>query len=96
MTASDSDVVQIVEPCAELRADQWVGWRVELASDAVGLETEDSSSHEVDIVSPSGNNWVPVDGLARDPGGSETLLEALPGFSKGDFLVALVESVSNE
>ena len=62
----DANVIQIVEASAELRADQRIGGRVKLSSHAVGLEAEDASSHIVDVVSPTGHDWVPINGGARD------------------------------
>jgi hypothetical protein len=61
MSTSDSNVIEIVEPGTELWADKWIGWWVELSSDTVRLETEDTSSDKVDIVSPSGDDWVSLD-----------------------------------
>ena len=42
VSASDADVVQVVESHAELRADQWVGRGVQLTGHAVGLEAVDA------------------------------------------------------
>jgi len=61
MSASDSNVVKIVEPGTELWANEWIGWWVELSGDTVWLETEDTSSDKVDIVSPSGDDWISLD-----------------------------------
>jgi hypothetical protein len=97
MTACDTNIVQIVESGTELGADQWVGWRIELTSDAVWLEAEDTSGHEVDIISPSSNNRVSLDRFAWNPGSCETLLKALPSLSESNFVLALLlESISNE
>ena len=96
MSSSDSNVVEIVEPGTELWANKWIGWWVELSGDTVWLETEDTSSDKVDIVSPSGDDWVSLDGLARDSCGGETFLEAFPSVGEGELLFFLVEPVSNE
>lgn len=61
VTTSDTNVIKIVESHAKLRTDQGVGRGIKLTSDAVWLETEDSSSHIVNIVSPSSYNWVSFD-----------------------------------
>ena len=61
MSPSKPDVVQIVESQAELGTDEGVGRGIQLASDAVRLETEDSCCNEIYIVPPSGNYWVPLD-----------------------------------
>ena len=95
MAAGDADVIQVVESRAELRADQGVGWGVELASDAVGLEAEDASSHEVNVISPAGYNGVAIDCGAGDTCGSQTLLKSFPGFSEGD-LFALSNAVADK
>lgn len=95
MSTSDTNVIEIIEAHTELRADKRISRRVKLTSNTVGLEAEDTSSNIVNIISPSGNNWVSLDRLARDTSIGETLLETLPGLSKSDFL-ALAESVSDE
>jgi hypothetical protein len=96
MSTSDSNVVEIVEPGTELWANKWIGWWVELSSDTVWLETEDTSSDKVHIVSPSGDDWVSLDGLARNSCGGETFLEAFPSVGEGELLFFLVEPISNE
>jgi len=64
VTASKTNVVQVVEADTELGADKRVGGRVKLAGNAVGLEAIDTGSDIVDIISPSSDNWVSLDGLA--------------------------------
>jgi len=58
MAACQTDVVQVVKSQAELRADKWIGRRVELACDAVRLEAEDTCGNEVNVVAPPCNNGV--------------------------------------
>jgi len=84
MSASKTDVIQIVESHAELRADEGICGRVEFTSNAVRLEAVDTSSDVVDVVSPTGNDGISVDGLAGDSGRAQTSLETLPSFSIGD------------
>jgi len=96
VAASDADVVQVVEADAELWADQWIGWRVQLSRDAVWLEAIDASSNEVDIISPPSNDRVPLDRRARNSCGREALLVALPGVGVGNLLACLVEPIANE
>ena len=76
MATSDTNVVQVIEARAELRADQGVSGRVELTSHAVGLEAEDASGDVVNVVSPASDNGVAIDGVARDASRGKTLLEA--------------------
>ena len=76
MPPSQTNIVQVVESRAELRANQWVGGRVQLTRHTVWLETENSGSHIVNIVAPTCDNRVPFDGGARDPSTGQTLLEA--------------------
>lgn len=64
MTASQTNVIEVIEADTELGADQRVGGRVKLASDAVRLEAINTGSDKVNIVSPSSDNWVSLDGLA--------------------------------
>ena len=96
MATRDADVIQIIEADAELRTDQGVCWWIELARHAVWLETVDTGSHEVDVVTPSGDDWVPIDGRARDPCGREALLIALPRIGIGHGLARLRKAISNE
>ena len=64
VTASQTNVVEVVEADTELGADQRVGGRVKLAGDAVGLEAIDTGSDIVDVISPSSHYRVSLDGLA--------------------------------
>ena len=75
MPASESDVVEIVESEAELRADERIGGRVHFSSDAVGLEAEDARSDIVHVVPPPGDDGVAIDLGAGDPGGGEGTFE---------------------
>ena len=75
MTAGQTNVVQIVEAGAELRADQRVCGRVQLTSYAVRLEAEDASGDIVDIVSPAGNNRVALDRFAGNAGTRQACFE---------------------
>jgi hypothetical protein len=61
VSASETDVVEVIEADTELRANQWVGGRVELTGHAVWLETIDTSSHVVNVVSPAGDHGVSLD-----------------------------------
>jgi hypothetical protein len=96
MTSCNSNIVQIVESCAELWANQRISRWVELSSHAVWLETKDSSGDEIDIISPSCNDRVPLYRLAWNSGCGEALFEPLPSLSEGDFLAILVKAISNE
>lgn len=75
----EPDVVKIVEPEAELGADERIGRRVHLASDAVGLEAEDASRHVIHIVSPTSDDRVTIDLGARHAGSREGSLKGIPG-----------------
>lgn len=61
MPSSKSNVVQIVEPKTELRADQGICWWVHFTCHAVGLETKYSCCNIVNIISPASNNWIAID-----------------------------------
>ena len=76
MATGQTDVVQIIEASAELWANERVGRRVELSCNAVGLEAVDASGDIVDVISPACHDRVPFNAIARDPGCSETFLEA--------------------
>ena len=75
MSTSHSDVVQIVESEAHLRAHQGVGWWVQLASYTVGLEAENTRSHVINIIPPASNHRVSINFSARDASSGQRLLE---------------------
>ena len=58
VTTSQTNIVEIIESCTKLRANKGIGWGLKFSSDAVRLETEDTSSNEVNVVSPPSNNWI--------------------------------------
>lgn len=66
MSASQANVVKIVESNAELGANQGIGGRIKLSSHTVGLEAIDTSGHIIHVVSPSGDNGVALDCFAWD------------------------------
>ena len=76
MTASNTNVIQVIKAGTELGADQWVCRGLKLASNAVGLEAENTCCDKVDVIAPSGNNWVALNASARNSCGSETCLES--------------------
>ena len=76
MATSQADVVKIIKSGTELGLNKWVGRRIKFSSDAVGLETIDTSSHVINIITPSGNNWVSIDGGAWNLGAGQALLES--------------------
>jgi hypothetical protein len=55
------DVIEVVKPEAKLRANQGIGGRVHLSSNAVWLEAKDTRSHVINIVPPTRNDWVSID-----------------------------------
>lgn len=61
VSAGEADVVEVVESHAELWADQGVGWGVQLARYAVWLEAENTGCHVINVVSPAGDHWIPLD-----------------------------------
>jgi hypothetical protein len=76
VAASQTNVIEVVEADTELGADKRVGGRVKLAGNAVGLEAIDTGSDIVDVVSPSSDDWVSLDGLARNSSRSHRALKA--------------------
>ena len=85
MTTSQSDVIQVVEPHAKLRADQRISRRVEFACHTVGLEAKDTSCHVVDVVTPACHHWISFNRLAGNPRRGQRPFESLPSFRIGDF-----------
>lgn len=53
MPSSESNIVEVVKPEAELRADEGVGRRIHFSSDAVGLEAKNARSNIVHVISPT-------------------------------------------
>jgi len=96
MTACNTDIIQIIESGTELWANQWVSWWIKFSSDAIWLEAENTSSNEVDIISPSGDDWISVDGSARDSCGSEALLETFPSVCERNFFAVFAEAIADE
>jgi hypothetical protein len=96
MSSCDTNVIKIVESCTKLRTDQWVSWWIKLSSDTIWLETENTSSNIIYIISPSGDNWIPIDRCTWDSSCGKTLFETLPSFSKCDFLAIFSKSISNK
>ena len=84
VAAREPDVVEIVEPEAELGADERVGRRVHLSGHAVGLEAEDACRHVVHVVPPAGDDGVSVDLGAGHAGSGEGALEGIPSLLVGD------------
>jgi hypothetical protein len=89
MTSSHTNVIQIIETYAELGADQRVSRRIEFTSHTVRLETENTSSYVIYIISPSNNHRVSLNSSARDFLTAEAIPEALPALSVGVFLAVL-------
>jgi len=84
--SGEANVVQVVEPEAELRADERIGRGVHLAGHAVGLEAENTSCHIIHIISPASNDRVSVNFFARYSSRGEGAFEGVPSFFIGDFL----------
>ncbi len=95
MASSYSNVVKIIEACAELGANEGVSRRVKLSSDAVGLEAEDAGGNEIDIVAPSCDNRVSFYASAGNTRGSHAFLESFPGISEGNFL-SFANTIANK
>jgi hypothetical protein len=76
VTASQTNVIEVIKADTELGADQRVGGRVKLTCDAVRLEAIDTGSDIVDVVSPSSDNWVSLDCLAWNSSRSHRALKA--------------------
>ena len=75
VASCQTNVIQVIEACAELRTDERVGRRVKFACDTVWLEAEDASRDVVNIVSPASHDRVALDGVARDACARQALLK---------------------
>lgn len=87
MATSQSNVVQIVESETELWTDEWISWWVHLACDTVWLEAENTSSHVVNIITPTSNNRVTIDFFAGNSSSCERALEGVPRLLVGDLFL---------
>ena len=81
MSSSDTNIVQIIKSCAELWANQRIGWWVKFTSDAIWLEAENTCSTEINIISPTSNNGISLNCGTWDFSCGETLFKSLPCFS---------------
>ena len=66
MSSGESDVIQIVESEAELRANERISGGIHLSSHTVRLEAENSSCNVVYIISPTGDDGVSINFFARN------------------------------
>lgn len=97
VSARESDVIKIVEPEAKLRADEWIGRGIHLSSDTVGLEAENASRHVIHIISPAGNDWVPIDLGAWNSGSRKRAFKGIPSLLVCDlFFEANAASLADE
>jgi len=87
MSASQSDVVKIVESETELRTDEWIGGRIHLSSDTVRLETKDTCGHVINIVTPTSNYRVSIDLFAWNASTCERAFKSIPSFAVGYFFL---------
>jgi hypothetical protein len=94
VTAGDTDVVQIVETNAELRANKGVSRGLKLTSDAVRLEAVDTGLDIVNIVSPTSNDGVTLDSGGRDTSRGKGTLESLPRLSIGKLLAGSADTTA--
>jgi hypothetical protein len=95
MSSSNTNIVQIVKSGTELWANQWISWWVKFTCDTIWLEAENSSSNEIDIISPSGYDWVSFNRSAWNSSSGETLFESLPSVGIGD-LFTFTKTITNE
>lgn len=97
MSASEPDVIEIVEPEAKLRADEWIGRRIHFSGDAVRLEAEDAGCDVVYVVSPTCDDWVSIDFGAWHAGSRERAFKGIPGLLVGNlFFEADAASLADE
>ena len=95
MASRNTNIIKIIETNWELWADKWVCRRVEFTSDTIGLKAINPSSNEVDIISPSGYNWISLNGSARNTSSCEALFKSFPSLSKSNFAF-LANSFANK
>lgn len=75
MSSSQTYVVKVIKADAELRTNKWVSRRIKLSSDAVRLEAVDPCSYVINVIAPSCDNWVSLNGFAWDAVGCHRSLE---------------------
>lgn len=97
VSTRESDVIEIVEPEAKLRADEWIGRGIHLSSHAVRLEAENASRHVIHIISPAGNDRVSIDLGARNPRSRKRAFKGIPSLLVCDlFFEADAASLADE
>ena len=96
MSPSDTNVIKIIESHTELWTNQRVSRRIKLSCNTVWLKAEYTCSSELNIISPSSNDWISINCLTRNPSCCKTLLESLPSFSVSNLFSCFVKCLSNE
>ena len=94
MTTSQTNIIEIIESCTKLWADKRISWWLKFTSDAIWLETEDTSSYEVNIISPSSNNWISLNWMMRNSSCAKACFIILPALSKGSLFAILKYTIS--
>jgi hypothetical protein len=94
MSASQTNVVQIIESDTKDRLNGGIFWGVKFSCDTVGLKAINTSSHILNIISPSGDDWVSGDGFARNSGGGQGSFKSVPGIFVSDFLALKTNTTS--
>ena len=67
MAAGEADVIEVIKPHGELRANEWVCGRFEFASNAVRLKAVNAGCHVVHVVTPPSYDGVALNIVARHP-----------------------------
>lgn len=94
MSASQTNVVQIIESDTKDGFNGRIFWGVKFSCDAIGLEAIDTSSYVLDVISPSGDDWVSGDGFARNSGSGQGSFESVPGILVSDVLALKANTTS--
>ena len=95
VTTGDTDVIEIVETDAELRANERVSRGVELTSHAVRLEAVNTGLDIIDIISPTSDDGVTLDSSAGNTSRGKRTLESLPGISIRELLASSTNTTTS-
>ena len=81
MSASQTNIIQIIKSNTKLWANQWICRRIKLSCYTIRLEAKNTSCNKINIISPSSNNRISFYCLAWYSSSCKRFLEALPSIT---------------
>jgi len=86
VSSSDTNIIKIVESATKLGLYQWIGRRFHFSCYTVRLEAINSSSNEINIISPSSNNRISLNGNTWSFGICKGFFKSLPSIGVCNFI----------